>query len=121
MKMVCTAGLLAGITAGPEATPGGTVKLKSAGSGLGALAGASCKRACPSLTHRRAADQEKISLSSKAWQGNAVTICHASSVDAMRSLTSMRHAVLHETSCSEVFDTFRRHTNASPSIYDHHG
>ena len=49
MKMVCTAGLLVGTTAGPDATPGGTVKLKFAGNGLGALAGASCNRACASF------------------------------------------------------------------------
>lgn len=58
MKMVCTAGLLVGTTAGPEATPGGTVMLKSAGNGLGALAGASCSEACPSFRQCRVTQRE---------------------------------------------------------------
>ena len=56
---------------------------------------------------------EDLLLSSKAKQGNAVTIYCATSADAIRSLTSMRHAVRHDSLLFKVHGAFWHYTTAS--------
>ena len=113
MKMVCTAGLLVGTTAGPDATPGGHSEVEVCGQWTWRSGRRQLQQSMRKLQTVPPKYSEDLLLSSKAKQGNAVTIYCATSADAIRSLTSMRHAVRHDSLLFKVHGAFWHHTTAS--------